>query len=65
MHTTDVEPSPARHPVVRKAVAGVVLIVAVALAIKIVLGLLTTIFFVVVGAAVVVGILWALKTLLW
>jgi hypothetical protein len=39
--------------------------VAVALAIKIVLGLLTTIFFVVVGAAIVVGILWALKTLLW
>jgi hypothetical protein len=62
---TEIEARPARHPVVRKAVAGVVLIVAVALAIKIVLGLLTTIFFVVVGAAVVVGILWALKTLLW
>jgi hypothetical protein len=62
---TEIEARPARHPVVRKAVAGVVLIVAVALAIKIVLGLLTTIFFVVVGAAIVVGILWALKTLLW
>ncbi len=62
---TEIEARPARHPVVRKAVAGVVLIVAVALAIKIVLGLLTTIFFVVVGAAVVVGIVWALKTLLW
>jgi hypothetical protein len=65
MHNTEVEPAPARHPVVRKAVAGVVLIVAVALAIKIVLGLITTIFFVVVGAAIVVGILWALKTLFW
>jgi hypothetical protein len=65
MQTTEVEARPARHPVVRKAVAGVVLIVAVALAIKIVLGLITTVFFVVVGAAIVVGILWALKTLLW
>lgn len=69
MHNTDVEPSPGRHPAVRnalrKGVAGVVLVVAVALAIKIVLGLITTIFFVVVGVAVVVGILWALKTLLW
>ena len=65
MQTTEVEARPARHPVVCKAVAGVVLIVAVALAIKIVLGLITTVFFVVVGAAIVVGILWALKTLLW
>jgi uncharacterized membrane protein YphA (DoxX/SURF4 family) len=68
MHS-EVEPKSVHHPAVRsalrKVLAGVVLVVAVALAIKIVLGLITTIFYVVAAVAIVVGILWALKTLIW
>lgn len=52
-------------PVVRKAVAGVVLVVAIALAIKLVVGFLAAIFWTVVGISLVVAILWALKTLFW
>jgi hypothetical protein len=50
-----------RTPIVRKAVAGVVLVVAVALAIKLLVGVLAAI----AGVVVVVAILWALKTLFW
>ena len=49
----------------RKAFAGLILIVAAALAIKIVIGVVTAIFWTVVGIAVVVAVLWALKTILW
>jgi hypothetical protein len=68
MHS-EVEAKSVHHPAVRSALrkvfAGVVLVVAVALAIKIVLGLIMTIFYVVAAVAIVVGILWALKTLIW
>ncbi len=68
MHS-EVEAKSVHHPAVRNALrkvfAGVVLVVAVALAIKIVLGLIMTVFFVVAAVAIVVGILWALKTLIW
>ena len=63
---TEVEAPPKRHvPVVRKALAGVVLIVAVALALKLVIGFVIAIFWVVVVAAIAIAILWALKTLIW
>ena len=45
--------------------AGLVLIVAVALAIKILIGFVTAIFWTIVTVAVVVAILWAVKTLVW
>jgi hypothetical protein len=63
MRSTDLESRPARPPVVRRAFAGLVLIVAAALAIKVVLGLIMTVFWVIVAVAVVVAILWAINTL--
>jgi uncharacterized membrane protein len=62
---TDLQESSARPPVLRRAVAGLVLIAAVALALKLVIGLVLTVFYVVVVAAVVLAVLWALKTLVW
>ncbi len=63
---TDVEAARPRHtPVVRKALAGVVLIVAVALALKLVIGFVVAIFWTIVAIALAVAILWAIKTLVW
>jgi hypothetical protein len=62
---TQVEARPARPPILRRAFAGLVLIVAAALAIKIVVGLVMAVFWTVVGIAIVIAILWALKTLFW
>ncbi len=42
-----------------------VLVVAAALAIKIIIGFVAAIFWTVVVIAIVVAILWALKTLVW
>jgi hypothetical protein len=61
----ELETNQSRTPILRKAVAGVVLIVGVALALKIVVGFLLSIVWIVAGIAVVVAVLWALKTLLW
>ncbi len=61
----ELEVQHSRSPVVRRAVAGVVLVVAVALAIKLVVGFLAAIFWTVVGVSLVVAILWALKTIFW
>ncbi len=65
MQTTQVEHRPARPPVLRRAFAGLVLIVAAALAFKLVVGFVMAIFWTVVTVAVVVAILWAIKTLIW
>lgn len=63
---TQVEAAPKHHtPVVRKALAGVVLIVAVALVLKLVIGFVVAIFWTIVAVALVIGIIWALKTLIW
>ena len=56
-------PSPHRTPIVRRAAAGLVLIAAVALAIHFIIGLIMTIFWVVVAVAAVVAVLWAIKTI--
>jgi hypothetical protein len=50
--------------VVRKAVAGLVLIVAAALVIKLAIGFVMAIFWTVVVIAAIIAILWALKTIL-
>ena len=60
----ELEARPAHHPVVRKAFAGLVLIIAGALALKFVIGFVIWIFGIVVVIAAVVAIAWALKTLL-
>ena len=63
---TEVEAQPAAHkPVLRRVLAGVVLIVAAALVIKLAIGFVMAIFWTIVGVALVLAILWALKTLLW
>lgn len=62
---TELEARPHHVPVLRKAAAGVVLIVAAALAIKIVIGFVMAIFWTIVVIAAVVGVIWALKTLVW
>jgi len=62
---TEIEGRPERTPILRKAGAGVVLIVAVALAIKLLLGFVMAIFWTIAGIAIVLAILWALKTLIW
>ncbi len=62
---SQIEPSRSRPPVLRQAVAGVVLILAAALALKLAIGFVIAIFWTIVAVVVVVAILWALKTLLW
>ncbi|MBV8948323.1 MAG: hypothetical protein JOZ95_23055 [Solirubrobacterales bacterium] len=62
---TQVETHRSHTPVVRKVGAGLVLIIAAALAIKLALGIVVWLFWTVVTVAVVVAIIWALKTLIW
>ena len=62
---SQIEPSRSRPPVLRKAAAGLVLIVVAALAIKIAIGFVMAIFWTVVVIAAVLAVLWAVKTLVW
>jgi hypothetical protein len=62
---TEVEARPHHTPIVRKAFAGVVLVVAVALALKLVIGFVIAIFWTVAIIAIVLAVLWAVKTLVW
>ncbi|HEY4827920.1 MAG TPA: hypothetical protein VIH85_14195 [Solirubrobacteraceae bacterium] len=62
---TQVEPHRGRPPVVRKAAAGIVLIVAVALILKLVIGFVIAIFWTVVVIAAVLAVIWAVKTIVW
>ncbi len=61
----ELEHRPSRPPILRKAVAGLVLVAAAALVIHLVIGLVVAVFWIAVVAAAVVGVLWALKTLVW
>jgi hypothetical protein len=60
---TELEVEPHRTPIVKRAAAGLVLIAGVALAIHFIIGLIMTIFWVVVAVAAVVAVLWAIKTI--
>lgn len=63
---SQLEPHRSRTPtVVRKAAAGLVLIVAVVLALKLVIGFVTWLFGTILIIAVVAAVLWAIKTLVW
>jgi hypothetical protein len=62
---TELEGRRSRPPVLRKAAAGLVLIIAAAVAVKIVIGLIAAVFWTVVVVAVVAAVLWAIKTLVW
>ena len=61
----ELEARPARTPVVRKVAAGLILVVVAAFAIHIVIGLVVTVFWVALGIAVLLAVLWALKTIVW
>jgi UPF0716 family protein affecting phage T7 exclusion len=63
---TQVETHRSRTPaVVRKAAAGVVLVVAAVLALKLIIGFVTWLFGTIVIVAIVAAVLWAIKTLIW
>jgi UPF0716 family protein affecting phage T7 exclusion len=63
---TQVETHRSRTPaVVRKAAAGLVLVVAAVLALKLIIGFVTWLFGTIVIVAVVAAVLWAIKTLIW
>lgn len=62
---TDLQEHKGRPPIVRKAAAGLVLVVAALLAVKLAIGLVTAVFTVLLVVAVVIAIAWALKTIVW
>jgi hypothetical protein len=62
---TEVEAQPSHTPILRRALAGVVLVIVAALAVKLVVGFVMAIFWTIVVVAAVLAVLWALKTLIW
>jgi hypothetical protein len=61
---SDLEANSGKPPVLKRAMAGLVVVAVVALAIHAVIGLVVTVFWIVLALAAVVGVLWAVKTLL-
>ena len=59
------EAQPSHTPVLRRALAGVVLIAVAALAVTLVVHVVMALFWTLVGMVAVVAVLWALKTLFW
>jgi hypothetical protein len=57
--------APPHTSITRRIVAALVLVAAVAIAIKIVIGLVMTVVWVALGLLVAAAVLWALKTLVW
>ena len=62
---TQVEAHRSRTPVVRKVGAGLILIIAAALVLKLAIGFVIWLFWTIVTVAVVVAVIWAIKTLIW
>ena len=60
---TNLEARPARTPIVKRAAAGLILVAVAALAIHFFVGLIMTVFWLVVAVAAVVAVVWALKTI--
>jgi hypothetical protein len=54
-----------RPSLIRRALAVVVIIAVAALAVHLVVGLVMAVFWFAVVATAVLGVLWALKTLVW
>jgi len=61
--SNDVEATRARTPLRKRMQASLVLVAAGALAVWLFIGVIKTIFFIVAGIAIVVAVLWALKTI--
>jgi hypothetical protein len=62
---TELETQPERTPILRRAIAGLILIIAAALAIQLVVGFIKAVLFAVAVIAVAIAVLWALKTIVW
>ena len=58
----DLEASRTGPPILKRAVAGLVLIAVAALAIHFIIGLIVTVFWIAVVVAAVVAVLWAVRT---
>lgn len=65
VESTDIQQSQAKTPIMRKVVAGLVLVIVAMIAIKIAAGIVTAVFWSVVVVAAVIVALWALKTIFW
>ncbi len=59
-----IEQSRSRPPVVRRVVAGLVLVAVAALVIHFAIGLIVTVFWIVAIVAVIAAAIWALNTIL-
>ena len=59
-----IEQSRSRPPMVRRVVAGLVLVAVAALVIHLAIGLIMTIFWIVAIVAVIAAVVWALNTIL-
>lgn len=55
---------PQKPSLLKRALAVVILVAVVALLAKVVIGFVVAIFWIVVGVAALIAVLWALKTLL-
>ncbi len=62
---TELEARPRHLPTLRRAFAGLVLIVVAALVVKLVIGFVIAIFWTIVAVAAVLAVLWALKNIFW
>lgn len=58
-----VEPSRSRPPVLKRVGAGLILLVAAALAVHFIIGLIMAVFWIVVAVAAVAAVIWAVKTI--
>jgi hypothetical protein len=55
---------PEKPSLVKKGVAGLILVIAAAFALKVVIGFVMGIFWIIVAVAVIAAVAWAAKTLL-
>jgi len=62
---TDLEASGSRTPILRRALAGLVLIGVAALIVTALVHVVVAVFWTLVGVVAIVAVLWALKTLFW
>jgi hypothetical protein len=58
-----IEPTRSRPPIMKRAVAGLVLVAVAALAIHLVIGLVVTVFWIAAIVAVICAVLWAANQL--
>jgi hypothetical protein len=59
----DLEATRSRPPIVRRAVAGLILIAVAALAVHFVIGLIMAVFWIVVAIAAVAAVIWAVRNI--